>query len=97
LCCLYPTSTVFHCIPPQDANGVNHQTRAFNTKIAEQLNSWLNGFESQLCHMSDIDYDLFVHVLTMIYAEKVEKQVFQKNLGLSDEFWIEAVGINRGN
>jgi hypothetical protein len=33
----------------------------------------------------------------MIYAEKVERQVVQKNLGLSNEFWVEAVGINRGN
>jgi hypothetical protein len=35
----------------------------------------------------------------IIYAEKVEKQVFQKNLGLSDEFWVEAVlvGINQGD
>jgi hypothetical protein len=39
------------------------------------------------------DADFFVHVLMMIYAEKVEKQVFQKSLGLSDDFWVEAVGI----
>jgi hypothetical protein len=78
----------------QDANGINHQTWAFNTETAEQLNSWLNGFESQLRHMSDMNYDFFVHVLMIVYTEKVEKQVFRKNLGLSDEFWVEAVGIN---
>ncbi|KAK7026969.1 hypothetical protein R3P38DRAFT_3524527 [Favolaschia claudopus] len=31
-----------------DDNGVVHKTRAFNTETAAQLNSWLNGFESQL-------------------------------------------------
>jgi hypothetical protein len=34
--------------------------------------------------MFDINYDFFVHVLMMIYTEKVEKQVVQKNLGLSE-------------
>ncbi|KAJ7688070.1 hypothetical protein B0H17DRAFT_1135907 [Mycena rosella] len=32
----------------EDANGVVHQMQAFNTETAEQLNSWLSGFESQL-------------------------------------------------
>ncbi|KAJ7873634.1 hypothetical protein B0H14DRAFT_3131234 [Mycena olivaceomarginata] len=47
----------------EDANGTKHQTRAFNTETAEQLNSWLNGFESQLRQMSDVNYDFFIHVL----------------------------------
>jgi hypothetical protein len=76
----------------EDANGICHQTRAFNTETAEQLNSWLNGFESQLRQMSDVNYDFFVHVLMMIYAEKVQKQVVQKNQGLSATFWAEATG-----
>ncbi|KAJ6484160.1 hypothetical protein C8R45DRAFT_1214970 [Mycena sanguinolenta] len=76
----------------QDANGVQHQTRAFNTETAEQLNSWLNGFESQLRHMSDVNYDFFVHVLMMIYAERVEKKVTQRQLELSDDFWVQATG-----
>ncbi|KAJ7862432.1 hypothetical protein B0H13DRAFT_1726164 [Mycena leptocephala] len=63
----------------EDANGICHQTRAFNTETTEQLNSWLNGFESQLRQISDVNYDFFVHVLMMIYAEKVQKQVVQKN------------------
>ncbi|KAJ6619373.1 hypothetical protein B0H10DRAFT_1755541, partial [Mycena sp. CBHHK59/15] len=71
----------------EDANGTRHQTRAFNIETAEQLNSWLNGFESQLRQMSDVNYDFFVHVLMMIYAERVEKRVEAKNLGLSAEFW----------
>ncbi|KAJ6482015.1 hypothetical protein C8R45DRAFT_831635, partial [Mycena sanguinolenta] len=76
----------------QDANGVQHQPRAFNTETAEQLNSWINGFESQLRHMSDVNYDFFVHVLMMIYAERVEKKVTQRQLELSDDFWVQATG-----
>ncbi|KAJ7658995.1 hypothetical protein B0H17DRAFT_1163195 [Mycena rosella] len=75
-----------------DANGTRHQTRTFNTETAEQLNLWLNGFESQLRQMSDINYDFFIHVLMMLYGERVEKRVQNKDLGLSDEFWAEATG-----
>ncbi|KAJ7315701.1 hypothetical protein DFH08DRAFT_917654 [Mycena albidolilacea] len=77
----------------QDDNGSTHQTRAFNTETAEQLNSWLSGFEPQLRQMSDVNYDFFVHVLMMIYAECVQKQVEKKDLGLSEEFWAEATGV----
>ncbi|KAJ7790468.1 hypothetical protein B0H14DRAFT_2625966 [Mycena olivaceomarginata] len=42
--------------------------------------------------MSDVNYDFFIHVLMMIYAERVKKQVDTKDLGLSDEFWAEATG-----
>ncbi|KAJ7845879.1 hypothetical protein B0H13DRAFT_1647155, partial [Mycena leptocephala] len=75
-----------------DVNGVAPQTRAFNTETAEQLNSWLSGFESQLCQMSDVNYDFFVHVLLMIYGEQIDKKVSDRNLGLSEEFWAEATG-----
>ncbi|KAJ7890067.1 hypothetical protein B0H14DRAFT_2336420, partial [Mycena olivaceomarginata] len=77
----------------QDENGSTHQTRAFNTETAEQLNSWLSGFEPQLRQMSDVNYDFFVHVVMMIYAERVQKQVEKKELGLSEEFWAEATGV----
>ncbi|KAF8209393.1 hypothetical protein K438DRAFT_1572209, partial [Mycena galopus ATCC 62051] len=77
----------------EDGNGATHQTRGFNTETAEQLNSWLMaGFESQLRQMSNVNYDFFVHVLMMIYAERVEKQVDNKDLGLTDEFWVAATG-----
>lgn len=75
-----------------DVKGVSHQTRAFNTETAEQLNSWLSGFESQLCQMSDVNYDFFIHVPMMIYAERVDKRVSAKGLGLSEEFWARATG-----
>ncbi|KAJ7923681.1 hypothetical protein B0H13DRAFT_1463590, partial [Mycena leptocephala] len=58
-----------------DDNGVAHQTRAFNTETAEQLNSRLSSFESQLRQMSDINYDFFIHVLMMTYGEGVEEKV----------------------
>ncbi|KAJ6458602.1 hypothetical protein C8R47DRAFT_939491, partial [Mycena vitilis] len=70
-----------------DDTGVVHQTRAFNTETAEQLNSWLNGFESQLQQMTDVNYNFFVHVLMMIYGETVEKKVVSKGRELSEEFW----------
>ncbi|KAJ6528959.1 hypothetical protein B0H19DRAFT_1333647 [Mycena capillaripes] len=76
----------------EDTDGTTHQTRAFNTETSEQLNSWLNGFESQLRQMSDMNYDIFVHVLMMIYAERVDTQVRDKGLELTDEFWQEATG-----
>ncbi|KAJ6603558.1 hypothetical protein DFH09DRAFT_1068706 [Mycena vulgaris] len=75
----------------QDANGTMHQTRAFNTETAEQLNSWLNGFESQLRQMSDVNYDFYVHVI--IYSERIQKRVEEKDLELTtEEFWIHALG-----
>lgn len=70
-----------------DNNGVAHQTRAFNTETAEQLNSWLNGFESQLRQMTDVNFDFFIHVLMLIYGETVEKNVVAKGRGLTEEFW----------
>ncbi|KAF8206873.1 hypothetical protein K438DRAFT_1904922 [Mycena galopus ATCC 62051] len=58
-----------------DEAGVVHKTRAFNTETAEQLNSWLDGFESQLQQMTDVNFDFFVHVLMLIYGEMVEKKI----------------------
>ncbi|KAJ7768812.1 hypothetical protein B0H16DRAFT_1780830, partial [Mycena metata] len=75
-----------------DENGVPHQTRAFNTETAEQLNSWLNGFESQLRQMTDANYDFYIHVLMMLYGEKVEKRVAAKSRELTQDFWNE---VNR--
>ncbi|KAK7033790.1 hypothetical protein R3P38DRAFT_3312437 [Favolaschia claudopus] len=74
---------------------INHRTYrpwAFNTETAEQLNSWLNGFESQLRQMTDVNFDFFVHVLMMLYAERVEEHVRRKNRGLMEEFWAAVNG-----
>ncbi|KAF7353247.1 hypothetical protein MSAN_01512500 [Mycena sanguinolenta] len=78
----------------EDSNGQVHQTRAFNTETAEQLNSWLNGFESQLRQMSDVNYDFFVHVLMLIYAEMTEKKIHAKDMELTDEFWDRVNGLD---
>jgi hypothetical protein len=71
---------------------VAHQTRAFNTETAEQLNSWLSGFESQLRQMSSVNYDFFVHVLMLIYSEMVAGRMESKGLELDEEFWGEVNG-----
>jgi hypothetical protein len=42
--------------------------------------------------MSDVNYDFFIHVVMMIYAEKVQQRVQQKDLGLTEAFWAEATG-----
>ncbi|KAJ7668127.1 hypothetical protein B0H17DRAFT_950128 [Mycena rosella] len=76
----------------EDENGVVHQTRAFNTETAEQLNSWLRGFEAALQQMSDVNYDFFVHVLMMIYGETMENHIFTKGSELSDDFWAAVNG-----
>ncbi|KAK7015964.1 hypothetical protein R3P38DRAFT_3400375 [Favolaschia claudopus] len=68
------------------AHGNSHSTRAFNTETAEQLNSWLSGFEPQLRQMSDVNYDFFIHVVMMLYGERVNARISKKNLELSDEF-----------
>ncbi|KAJ7048313.1 hypothetical protein C8F01DRAFT_1380331 [Mycena amicta] len=79
----------------QDDNGETHKTRAFNTETAEQFNSWLNGFESQLKQMTDVNYDFSVHVLMLLYAEKVQKQISTKHRRLTSNFWREVNGEER--
>jgi hypothetical protein len=41
-------------------------------------------FRKQSLTAHIVNYDFFVHVLMMIYAEKVQKQVVQKNRELSE-------------
>ncbi|KAJ7790408.1 hypothetical protein B0H13DRAFT_2394584 [Mycena leptocephala] len=77
----------------EDDNGVVHQTRAFNTETAEQLNSWLNGFESQLRQMTDVNYDFFIHVLMMIYGETIEKRIVSKERDSTEQFWDRVNGV----
>ncbi|KAK6992122.1 hypothetical protein R3P38DRAFT_2571001, partial [Favolaschia claudopus] len=77
-------------IVEQDANGNHHPTRAYNTETAEQLNSWLSGFEPQLRQMSDVNYDFFIHAVMMLYGERVDARILKKGRELSDEFWVAA-------
>lgn len=69
----------------QDANGEKHLTRAFNTETAEQFNSWLTSYESQMRQMSDVSYDFFMHVLMMLFAERLERQIVRGRRGLEDD------------
>ncbi len=68
----------------KDRDGSVHLTRAFNTETAEQLNSWLTGYEAQLRQMSDVSYDFFVHVLMMVFAETIEERIEAKTRSLDD-------------
>ncbi|KAI0698487.1 hypothetical protein BC835DRAFT_1228951, partial [Cytidiella melzeri] len=68
----------------EDANGQKHLTRAFNTETAEQLNSWLTSYEAQLRQMTDVSYDFFVHVLMLLFAERIEQRIVTKGRGLAD-------------
>lgn len=72
----------------EDANGNKHTTRAFNTETAEQLNSWMDGFEAQLRQMTDVNYDFYVHVLFMLYKEAVEERIDKKNQHIPEDFWV---------
>ncbi|KAL0959385.1 hypothetical protein HGRIS_014636 [Hohenbuehelia grisea] len=74
-------------IVQEDNNGNKHTTRAFNTETAEQLNSWLDGFEAQLRQMTDVNYDFYVHVWFMLYKEAVEERIQSKGQSLPDDFW----------
>ncbi|KAJ7867067.1 hypothetical protein B0H13DRAFT_2236758 [Mycena leptocephala] len=75
-----------------DENGRTHTTRAFNTETAEQLNAWISGFESQLQQMSAKNYDFTVHVIMLLYKEKVDRRIMEKRTGLSKEFWDAVEG-----
>jgi hypothetical protein len=58
--------------------------RAFNSEAAEQLNSWLTGFEGQLRQMSHITFDFFIECLFLIYKEEKEKKIRQDGKDLLD-------------
>ena len=71
----------------EDDHGHIHTTRAFNTETAEQLNSWLDGFEAQLSQMTDVNFDFFIHVLFLLFKELTEERIAKKERELPDEFW----------
>ncbi|KAF9539932.1 hypothetical protein CPC08DRAFT_806138 [Agrocybe pediades] len=70
-----------------DNNGQQHSARAFNLETAEQLNSWLDGYESQLIQMSDVNYDVYVHYLMLLFKEDIERRIEERNQALDEEFW----------
>ncbi|KAF9018709.1 hypothetical protein BDZ89DRAFT_959836, partial [Hymenopellis radicata] len=76
----------------EDDSGNVLVTRAFNTETAEQLNSWLDGFDSQLRQMSDVTFDFYIHALMLLYTDIIHKRIDTKDRTLSDEFWEEVLG-----
>ncbi|KAJ7708271.1 hypothetical protein B0H17DRAFT_1156060 [Mycena rosella] len=99
LCCLWCNPAPTNGSQPDlvtvevDDSGRTHTTRAFNTETAEQLNAWMGGFEAQLRQISATNYDFCVHVIMLLYKEKVDRRVIEKDTGLSDEFWDVVEGI----
>lgn len=56
-------------ITKTDREGNTHTIRAYNTETAEQLNSWLSGFEAAMRQMTDWNFDFFMHVLMYLYMK----------------------------
>lgn len=75
-----------------DDNGNVILTRTFNTETAEQLNSWLDGFDSQLRQMTDFTFDFYLHALMLLYWDMVENRIELKDRRLSEDFWVAALG-----
>ncbi|KAF9061036.1 hypothetical protein BDP27DRAFT_1385439 [Rhodocollybia butyracea] len=72
----------------KDDNGRKHTVRAFNMETAEQLNAWITPYEAQLHQMSDVNSDLYIHALMMLYKESVEKK---QGAELGEEFWNDVL------
>ncbi|KAG8929625.1 hypothetical protein FRC01_004014 [Tulasnella sp. 417] len=62
-------------ITQTDREGNTHTIRAYNTETAEQLNSWLNGFEAAMRQMTNWNFDFFMHVLMYLYMKSVVAKV----------------------
>jgi len=60
-------------------DGTSHPTCAINTEMAEQLNSWLDGFKAQLSQLTDVNFDIFMHVLFLLFAELTERKFAKKS------------------
>jgi len=57
-----------------------HSTHAFNTETAEQFNSWMDGYEAQLCQMTDVNFDFFISSVLLLYKEVLEGKMADKTL-----------------
>ncbi|KAJ7592121.1 hypothetical protein C8J56DRAFT_886840 [Mycena floridula] len=77
----------------KDNNGHVLTTWAFNTETAEQFNSWLSRFEAQLKQMTARNYDVFMHVLFLLYKELREAEITGKGHKLTEEFWEIVEGL----
>ncbi|KAJ6453302.1 hypothetical protein C8R47DRAFT_1083461 [Mycena vitilis] len=78
----------------EDGNGVVHQTRAFNTETAEQLNSWLNGFEAQLRQTRKKDLGLWTISSTMWASQWAPEALAQFNTNFRRVMYSSAHGAS---
>jgi len=56
-------------IEETNQQGRTVQKRAFNTEMAEQLNSWFGGYKGVLNRMTDYNFDFFVYCMLFLYTE----------------------------
>ena len=56
----------------QDAQGIWHKVRTFNTETGEQFNAWMNNYEASSRQTPDTNFDMFVHVLFLLFKEDVD-------------------------
>ncbi|KIJ42280.1 hypothetical protein M422DRAFT_254684 [Sphaerobolus stellatus SS14] len=63
----------------ESPNGEKVTVRAFNTQTAEQLNSWMDGYESQTRQMTDKSFAFYCHCILLIYKDSVEGRIKKAN------------------
>ncbi|KAF7348004.1 hypothetical protein MSAN_01752500 [Mycena sanguinolenta] len=78
---------------PQPTNG----SKPDLVRVEVDINGTAHQTRAFNTETAEHNYDLFIHALMMLYAERVEKRVQEKNLGLTDEFWAEALGHDEGS
>ena len=67
--------------------GRKHVTRAFNTETAEQLNSWLNGFEPQVRQMTEETFDFFIQSILLLFHENVQHRIEKQERKMPEDFF----------
>ena len=61
-------------------NGEKVTARTFNTETAEQLNSWMDGYEAQMRQMTDRNFGFYVHCILLIYEDFVERRIMKEKV-----------------
>jgi len=62
----------------EDKDGRSHYKRAFNTQACEQLNAWLEGFETILKRMSAGNFNWFLHTMLFIHTQRILEKIAEK-------------------
>lgn len=71
----------------EDENGDKHSSQAFKTEIAEQMNARLDRFKSLLSQMSNVSFNFYMHVLLMLYNERIKRRIGENEHELAADFW----------